>query len=262
MIQKQFANRACQTLESVPEVLGIAAGGSWITQELDEFSDLDLIIVTKEQLSGSKDAMTAIADKLGNLISAFTGEHVGEPRLLICLFDRPLLHVDLKFVTLEEFETRVENPAILFDKEGQLENVIANTSPNYPQPDFQWIEDRFWTWVHYALLKIGRGEYFEAMDFLAYIRTFVIAPLMQVKNGELPRGLRKVEFNFPQDDIDELRKTIASDNAHSLMNALEETVRVYQDTRKFVFTDAIKLRKEVEFKVMDYMEQIQKFLKQ
>ncbi|NRS94850.1 hypothetical protein DFH40_002566 [Clostridium beijerinckii] len=41
-----------------------------------------------------------IAESLGTLLSAFTGEHVGEPRLLICLCEPELLHVDLKFVSI------------------------------------------------------------------------------------------------------------------------------------------------------------------
>jgi hypothetical protein len=34
--------------------------------------------------------------------SAFSGEHVGEPRALICLYGPPLLPVDLKFVSLSD----------------------------------------------------------------------------------------------------------------------------------------------------------------
>ena len=41
-----------------------------------------------------------LAGTLGHLLHAFTGEHVGEPRLLICLYGPELLHVDLKFMDL------------------------------------------------------------------------------------------------------------------------------------------------------------------
>ena len=34
--------------------------------------------------------------------ATFTGEHVGESRVLICLYGPPLLHVDLKFVSLSD----------------------------------------------------------------------------------------------------------------------------------------------------------------
>jgi hypothetical protein len=46
------------------------------------------------------------ASRLGELLPSFTGEHVGEPRLLICLYNNPLLHAELKFVTPEEFKKR------------------------------------------------------------------------------------------------------------------------------------------------------------
>jgi len=75
------------------------------------------------------------------------------------LYDDPLLHVDLKFITLDEFWERVEHPVVLLDTEQALQNLINATKAEFPMPDYQWIEDRFWTWIHYALLKIGRGEY-------------------------------------------------------------------------------------------------------
>ena len=94
--------------------------------------------------------MMDYARHFGDLISGFTGEHVGEPRVLICLYDKPLLHVDIKFLTLPEFYDRVENPVVLFERNNQLSDIINSTNAVWPQPDFQWIEDRFWTWVHYA----------------------------------------------------------------------------------------------------------------
>jgi hypothetical protein len=53
---------------------------------------------------------------MGNLLAAFTGEHVGEPRLLICLFADPLMHVDLKFISLGQLSSRVEDPVILWER--------------------------------------------------------------------------------------------------------------------------------------------------
>ena len=50
MIQQQFAEQAAQILKDDPIVIGLAVAGSWLTNELDEFSDLDLIIVTAEKM--------------------------------------------------------------------------------------------------------------------------------------------------------------------------------------------------------------------
>ena len=171
MIQKEFAKNAVEVLKNDDSVIGITAGGSWLTDELDEYSDLDLILVTKDKVAGNKEKMISYAGKMGNLLNAFTGEHVGDPRVLICLYDNPLLHVDIKFLTPEEFHKRVEDPFILHDTEDQLKNIIEKTEAKFPTPGFQWMEDRFWTWVHYDLVKIGRGEYFEAHDGFAFSGT-------------------------------------------------------------------------------------------
>jgi hypothetical protein len=68
--------------------------------------------------------MLTYARRFGNFLSGFTGEHVGEPRVLICLYDNPLLHVDIKFLTVPEFTKRIENPDILFDPYGQLQQQV------------------------------------------------------------------------------------------------------------------------------------------
>lgn len=68
---------------------------------MDEFSDLDLVLVPKEKVSNDKPEMPDYAKRFGPFLSGFTGEHVGEPRVLICLYGEPLLHVDVKFVTFE-----------------------------------------------------------------------------------------------------------------------------------------------------------------
>ena len=132
MIQKEFADKAVAVVKNDAAVIGLAAGGSWISNEMDEYSDLDLILVTKNKISGNKEKMLKYAGTLGELISGFTGDHVGEPRLLICLFDNPLLHVDIKFLTLPEFYERVEDPAILFERDGQLTEVIKTTKAQWP----------------------------------------------------------------------------------------------------------------------------------
>lgn len=59
---------------------------------MDAFSDVDLILVCKpEDHPGLMRDRVALAEKLGPLVAAFTGEHVGEPRLMICLYGPPAL---------------------------------------------------------------------------------------------------------------------------------------------------------------------------
>src|SRR6185312_10440248 len=254
-IHQQFASRAVSIFRLDENIAGVAVAGSWITAELDTFSDLDLIIITTEPVGGNRDRMTAYANRLGNLLNAFTGEHVGESRLMICLYNDPLLHVDLKFVTIEEFGIRIETPVILFDREGQLQRYIENSEANFPHPDYQWIEDRFWTWVHYGLLKVGRGEYFEALDFMSYLRMVVFGPLLQISNGNLPRGVRKVEVQLNSRDLAALKGTLARHDKVSIMRSIGHSIGLYSRLRQMLFTENIIRKIETEKAVIAYYEE-------
>src|SRR5713226_9429899 len=95
-VHRETAARVIAELSKDPRIAGVAAAGSWLTA-MDEYSDLDLVIgVYPEHERAVSIERTAIAARCGDLLAAFTGEHVGEPRLLICLYGPPLLHVDLK----------------------------------------------------------------------------------------------------------------------------------------------------------------------
>jgi|SRR4030095_3880837 len=256
MIHNDFVRRAAKNLTEDKSVIGLAVAGSWLTKEIDKYSDLDLILVTSKKISGNKPKMLEYAKQFGSFLTGFTGEHVGEPGILICLFDNPLIHVDIKFVTLEEFHPRIETPTILLDTEGQLKKALELSNAEFPYPDYQWIEDRFWVWIHYVLLKIGRGEYFEAFDFLGYLRIIVLGPLLHIKNGSLPRGVRKVETKLEEEDLKKLKLTLPVYDKKSLLDCLYNAVSLYRELRTQLFKSDITLQFETEKKVMHYFNEI------
>lgn len=253
-----FAYQAADELANDDGVVGLAVGGSWLTQQMDAYSDLDLVLVTADLVSDSRDRMMAYARRFGALLSAFTGEHVGEPRLLICLYQSPLLHVDIKFLTTETFAQRVETPELLLDKQGVLARVLEQSEAQYPYPDYQWIEDRFWIWMHYALLKIGRGEYLEALDFMAYLRITVLGPLLHIKNQNLPRGVRRVETDLNAADLEDLKRTIPSYDKASLLASLHAMVGLYRHVRRLLSPANLTLQQETEQAVMAYFEALKR----
>ena len=227
----RFLENAVPRLAADRRIVGVAAGGLYPTGAMDEFSDLDLLLVvdTQDMPLVLAERMT-IAESLGVLLAAFTGEHVGEPRLLICLYDAPLLHVDLKPVTPSDLARRVEDPVVLWERDHRVSEALATSAASYPDPDVQWIEDRFWVWVHYGATKIGRGEIFEALDFLSYLRGKVLGPLGLKRAGARPAGVRKIELAAPQ-LARALLGTVASHDAGTCLAALEATVELYRELR-------------------------------
>jgi len=256
MERKTFIENVISNIKNDSEILGLALGGSWITNEIDEFSDIDMILVTENKIAQDVKKMISYANRFGNLLNGFTGEHVGEKRLLICLYDNPLLHVDIKFLTPEELYVRVENPEIVWERDRALTDIIEKSEFEFPYPDYQWIEDRFWTWIHYVSTKIGRGELFEAHDAISFLRANVIAPLLQIKNNKLPKALRKIEFIISENDLLRLKNTVPEYNIRSTINCLEEIIQLYIDLRSEVFTNNVELKKNVQKISIQYFSKI------
>ena len=226
-----FITKAIEHIEQDPDTVGLAAGGSWASGEVDAYSDLDLVLVTNRKIAPDLALMQEYAAGLGLMLASFRGDHVGEPRLLIALFESSLLHVDIKFLTPDEFYDRVEDPIVLWEREQTLTNIIQQSSAHYPPFDFQWTEDRFWIWAHYAALKVGRGEYFEAIDFLAFVRNAVLGPMLHLKNSSLPRGVRRAETTFGVAELSQLRRTVAMPERDVLVSSLWEAIYLYESLR-------------------------------
>jgi hypothetical protein len=227
---RPFVEAAIAAARADPRVVGLTAVGSAATGVMDEFSDLDLVVVCRdEDHPGLLGDAPAFAAGLGPLLSAFTGEHVREPRLLLCLYGPPPLRVDLKFVAGSDLDQR-EQGRVLWQRDGALDAaprrgpaVWANASP-------QWMEDRFWTWVFNGTTKVGRGEYLACLEEIAFLRRTVFGPLIAQRRGYLPNGVRRLEQIAP-DLVPALAATIGDHSATGCLRALRAAVDLYQQLR-------------------------------
>lgn len=231
-LHRAFLHGAHEALRADPRLVGVAIGGSYLSNTMDEHSDLDLIVVTEPDSHAA--VMTErerMARSLGPLLAAFTGEHVGEPRLLICLYGPPLLHVDLKFTSMSDFASRrVEDPAVLWERDGRLTSALQEGHAVYPAPDLAWIEARFWVWIHYAAGKVARGELFEVVDFISFLRVNVLGPLCLRSSGARPSGVRRIEAYAPE-FVEPLKQTVASHDVGSCLRALRACIELYRSVR-------------------------------
>ena len=226
-----FLRAALAKLRDDGRLVGVAAAGSFARAAVDAHSDLDLVIaVEPAHFEAVLRDRPAIADSLGPLLTAFVGDHVGEPRLLICLYGPPLLHVDLKFVSLPDAAHRVDECVVLWERDGRLRAALATEAAAYPAPDRQWIEDRIWVWVHYMAGKIARGELFETLDGLGFVRARVLGPLLLQLRGAQPNGVRRLESAAPE-RVAALRATVAGHDAASCARALRATIELYRELR-------------------------------
>ena len=231
--------------------MGVAAAGSYSADLMDCYSDLDLVIACEGASFGYvMQTRKQVASTLGRLVAAFTGEHVGEPRLLICLYGPPALHVDLKFVRVEDLKDRVDQPTLLWERDARMTAALAHGDPAFPPPDHQWIEDRFWVWVHYGASKIARGELQEALDFFSFLRGCVLGPLGLERAGKAPIGVRRVEQVPELASL--LANTVAVLDAPELLVALENTIAAYRTLR----SATVKVNADAEYVAMNFLDQV------
>ncbi|WP_350278548.1 hypothetical protein [Kribbella sp. HUAS MG21] len=229
---RALAEQVVAAAEADERLLAVIAAGSVATGTTDEYSDLDLVLVcTPESHAECLAQAPEFASRLGPLLASFTGEHVGEPRLLITLFGPPLVHVDLKFVTPDGLRKRVEDGVMLWQRGDVVDRAYADSTASWPQADPQWIEDRFWVWVHYIAVKIDRGELFEAIEGLGALRSVSIAPLAVIGRTTRPAGVRRLETLVPE-LVPELRATVATTDRDDCLRALKAAVDLYRKVRE------------------------------
>ncbi|WP_413812565.1 nucleotidyltransferase domain-containing protein [Streptomyces sp. OE57] len=227
-LHSRFLSDALPRIRQDARVVGVAITGSIVGGRPDVYSDVDLILVIDDEAYEAvmRERLVLIGS-WASLVAGFTGEHVGEPRLIITLVGPPLLHVDFKFGQVSDFAERNEDPEILWDRDGLLASALAQQPPVTPALDLQWIEDRFWIWVHYGATKLGRGELFETIGFLTYLRETVLGPLAARRVGAIPRGVRHLETTAPEEARD-LQATLCGYDRHEAGRALLASVDLYR----------------------------------
>ena len=247
-----FARKAVSQLSKNSLIDAVAVAGSWTTNEIDEYSDIDFIILTRHDITDNISNMIDTAQSIEGFISGFRGDHVGEPRLLICLYDDPLLHVDFKFITKSDISRSIEIPVILWERDGIYTRNLEETTICWPNPDYQWIEDRFWTWIHYGAGKIARGEYFEASWHLMFMINCVIGPLYYRKHNLDSRSLRKLEKILSEQESAEIISLIPAHDKASLIRSLFNIMEIYEKLAEKLFDRNVIPNKKAQAAVKKY----------
>eukprot|EP01132_Coremiostelium_polycephalum_P000650 gene650-805_t len=242
ILHNSFINEIREILIRNDKFDALLGAGSMISNEMDQHSDIDLILVSNDKDNYQMVMKNRIefANQIKGYLSGFTGEHVGEPRLLICLYQRDdgkLLHVDLKFIHIDDLinsgHQLIEKPVVLWERDtsSKIKEFLNQSTTQWPNRPPQWFEDRFWIWIHYGLTKIQRGELFEAIGMLSFIREQVLGPMILRRIGLNQRGVRKLE-QCQSGDIKQLETTIPNQkDKQSLLVSLNSCMDLYLNLR-------------------------------
>jgi hypothetical protein len=84
----------------------------------------------------------------------------------------------------------------------------------------------------------------------------VLGPLLLISQGQLPRGVRKLEKHLPPSILEQLKGTLATHDRASILSAIYQCVDLYRDLRSNLYDSDIQLQTGTEKRVLEYYDLI------
>jgi predicted nucleotidyltransferase len=223
------AEAACRTALADPDIVGMAVTGSFATGEADDVSDVDLrLYVRPDAVDAVVARVPELAAASGRVVALFVADHLAIPTLTIVLYD-DLVHVDFDVIAADRAAEHNEGlPAVVLWEREPISDALPGTYAPQVAADVRWMEARIWTWSWYIHSKVLRGELYEALDGLQYVRDQVLFRLLAFHGKRRPARGRRAEA-IVGDHADEFARTVpASLDSASIMEALRAEIDLYR----------------------------------
>ncbi len=231
-------------LEAQPAVLAMWLEGADATRTVDEWSDIDVWLDTRDgEEDVALDAVEAALAVIGEMDFAYLMEQ-SHPQIRHKVFHLrdtpPHLFIDVcvqshsrDFAFTEGHDT--ERPLVLFDKASVIR--YRSVSPDEAQRDIAnrlaRIEGMFAQRPR-ALAKAERGHFLEA---LAYYRKFVLEPLVELlRLQHAPRkadyGLKHIERDLPSDAVRQIEALHRVTSCEEIAAGVERATEMFEEARR------------------------------
>ena len=239
-IHFEMLTKASSLIRELKGVVGLCISGSVATNMVDEYSDLDLLIITSES---KLDLYWSRREQFEQTIGEVSFR-VDLPEVMattcIAYYEN---HVKIHYTYLSEsnlhFDPEYKLVIPIFILSNQVKKWLDDCNKNTFDVDSNILakEDaRFWFWFLQGSAKIPRGEFWAALDTLHIIRT-IIVQFSEVINENYFQGYRRIEQRWTTHRIRNLTKTLSSLDFEQLSLAYINSYKVY-----------IALRSQVEQK--------------
>ena len=223
------AEAACRAALADPDVVAMVVTGSFATGGADELSDVDLrVYVRTDSVQSVVARIPDLAAAAGRVVALFVAEHLGIPTLTIVLYD-DLVHVDFDVVAADRAAEHNDGlPAVVLWEREPISDALPGTYAQEVAAGVRWLEARIWTWSWYIQSKVLRGELYEALDGLQYVRDQVLFRLLAYHGERRPAGGRRAEA-VVGDLGDAFARTVATSlDPASVLAALREEIDLYR----------------------------------
>jgi predicted nucleotidyltransferase len=223
------AETACRAALADPDVMAMVVTGSFATGDADELSDIDLrVYVRPDAVESVVARIPDLAAAAGRVVALFVAEHLGIPTLTIVLYD-DLVHVDFDVVAADRAAEHNDGlPAVVLWERQPISDALPGTYAPEVAAGVRWLEARIWTWSWYIQSKVLRGELYETLDGLQYVRDQVLFRLLAFHGERRPAGGRRAETVVGEHGDAFARTVPTSLDPASILAALREEIDLYR----------------------------------
>ena len=251
--QKEFLDRAVSIAEKDARFVGLALHEA--ADHEREFTSLELVFVCTPLAFGDcAGDLKGVAEALGPILLRYEQEKSDAEYELSCLYDEPLRRIDLRLLPTDGVAL-LHAPQILWDRDETLAKELAKHRDVTPPLDLQWMEDRFWLWLHGAAEALRQGAIFEALHQMSCLRTRILAPLL-LKKQALPSDALLALDTAGGDEISSLRATVPLYDARSCELSLREAAKLYVGLRETLAPENLRRHRRAEMAVMRHLHQV------
>lgn len=256
---QSLLDRAAKVITSDSRVIGLYVYGS---PNADEYSDVDLSIFfkTDEERKSFRNDIEKITKKIGKVKVETVG--VNDERIYIVIFDPEELNIDMKFMLIYEDDNPYEFPVdIIYDPEGHLEKMVKDAPKLVIDIDRHYLDHgakQFYYGFLYFVLKVGRGQFWRALDVIDLYRRGLIKD-EDVLARRLHKDYLDVEKNLDEERIAVLNKTLISElTKENLFQAMDAMIEYWDRFLKDKFQELGLLPEEYASSMTEYYERKKK----
>jgi len=195
-------------LKAISDVVGIVQIGSGTIGYTDEYSDIDLMVATNENILEVKNVIISILNKIGALFIK-EGKFSDKIFLLIPFFKNGL-EMNISILPLELLNVKSPLWKIIFDQKGNVTKKMTEENDKFvaqQQPYMQSYAIDFEFAYHLRKLNIEliRGNYIYAMKMLDILRDATLN--LQILNENKKLHQFKAYHTLQKEFINELEKS-------------------------------------------------------
>lgn len=236
-------NSILENLQLDMRIIGVIRIGSGVIGYIDRFSDLDFCVIvnSENELEKASNEWKEKFERLLPVIEYMVIKREKSNFLHIMMLEN-FLEINMGFVVLDRLRALKNRWEVMYDRSGQIEDIMRSTWESKLQDDQTKLCSRYlkllevWYYFIHAMIAIKRQMPWRALDELDEIRKYIIAL----------RGLRENLVTKRNREVDQMP-----------VSFLNEVVLTLVDTPDLVkITIALKNALKCFYKEAEYFDQL------